>query len=155
MNTLLDDAESRIAAADAAGAVAALEQAEGAGLDGMEQISRAGYLWLNLGHYDAAERRFDEAVLATGAAGHFYYQCLAGRGAARFRTNRRDEGMADLVAAKALDPDQPLAYLLLGLALSDAGDKSAAVTELRDGVSRAPADARFTRALAVVAPNSP
>jgi len=149
VEALLQEAEDGFKARDPAGSLARLEQAEDLGLDGAEQISRAGYLWLNLGRHARAEKRLDEVILLAEPSSHYLYQALAGRGAARFRTNRRAEGMADLAAAKALDPDQPLAYLLLGLALSERGNRDGALREFRSGLAKTPTDERLRRALAL------
>jgi len=148
INELLGEAEGRVGALDAPGAIASLEQAEALDLDGPEQNSRSGYVWLKVGRYDQAERRFDQTV-APGES-RFLYQALAGRGAARFRLGRREEGLADIASARKLDPDQPLTYLLLGTALFDAGAKEAALRELRTGLKRTPTDERLKSTLQMV-----
>ncbi len=86
-------------------------------------------------------------ILLAEPSSHYLYQALAGRGAARLRLRRSGEGMADLAAAKALDPDQPLAYLLLGLALSERGNRDGALREFRSGLAKTPTDERLRRAL--------
>ena len=74
----------------------------------------------------------------------YQYQSLAARGAARYRLGRFDEGKADIDAAKQLDPSGAVAYLLHALALHDAGDREAAIQELRDGIKVAPEDKRLS-----------
>jgi tetratricopeptide (TPR) repeat protein len=147
VESLLQEAEDGFKARDAPGSLARLEQAEALGLDGAEQISRAGYLWLNLGRHARAEARLDEVILLAEPSSHYLYQALAGRGAARLRLRHPSEGLADLAAAKALDPDQPLAYLLLGLALSEVGDRAGALREFRAGLAKTPTDERLRRAI--------
>ena len=138
---LLLEAESRGQARDAEGSLAATHQAEALGLETAEQQSRTGYVLLNVGRYAEAEKHFDAAV--TKPSPNFLYQSLAGRGATRFRLGRREEGLADLTAAKKLYPDLPIAYLLYGLALYDAGEREAAFREFDEGLRVAPSDPRI------------
>jgi spermidine synthase len=140
---LLADSQGRARSVDAA--VASLKQAQDLGIHGADQASRAGYILLNIGRYAEAEKMFDEAVADPTSA--FYYQCLAARGAVRYRLGRRGEGTSDILAAKTIDPKEPLAYLLFGMALFDAGDREAAFRELRQGLAIAPDDERLAGTL--------
>jgi spermidine synthase len=141
----LNLAEEKGKAKDVDGSLAAVQQAEEAGIFGTEQHSRTGFILMNVGRYAEAERHFDQAV--SNPVSQFYYQALAARGAVRFRLGRRAEGAADILAAKTLDPGESLAYLLFGLALFDAGERDAAFRELRQGASIAPQDERVRSTL--------
>jgi spermidine synthase len=138
-------AEEKIRAGDGEGAIGALSKAESLGLQGAEESSRAGYVWLKVRHFADAERRLDAAYgEATGA---LRYRTLAGRGAARYSLGRKQEGLADLAAAKRLSPDDPLAYLLQGWAYREAGESDLARQELQEGLKKAPGDPRLIHAL--------
>jgi tetratricopeptide (TPR) repeat protein len=125
--------------------VTALDQARTLGIRGPDQFSRAGYILLNVGRYAEAEKMFDQAV--TDPSSTVYYQSLAARGAVRFRLGRREEAIADILAAKTLDPGEPLAYLLFGLALFDSGEREAAFQEIQGGLAVAPEDERLRSTL--------
>ena len=79
-------------------ALESLKQARDLGIHGADQSSRAGYILLNVGHYEEAEKMFDDAV--SDPASGVYYQSLAARGAVRYRLGRRAEGISDILAAK-------------------------------------------------------
>jgi tetratricopeptide (TPR) repeat protein len=142
---LLGFAEKRIEAGDVSGAVAALERAETLGLRGADQLSRAGFVLLQARRFADAEKRLD--VAASDAASASRYRSLAGRGAARYRLGRREEGLRDVASAKSLRPDDPLPYLLLALAYRDVEDAAAARREAEEGLRRSPGDARLIRLL--------
>jgi tetratricopeptide (TPR) repeat protein len=123
----------------------ALKQAEAKGLEGTDQLSRSGYVWLKVRHYAEAEKQLDQA--AADSASPVHYRALAGRGAARFHLGRREEGLKDIAAAKSISHQDPLAYLLLGLAYKDVGDLPAARRELQAGLKVAPGDPRLVHAM--------
>jgi tetratricopeptide (TPR) repeat protein len=135
-------AEARIASRDTEGAVAALAEAQTAGLVGSEEWVRAGMILLNAAHNVEAEQALDQAVSL--ADPRFQYQSLAARGASRYRLGRLDEGKADIDAAKQLDPSGALAYLLHAIALHDIGNGEAAIQELQEGMKVAPEDKRLS-----------
>ena len=145
VNGLLLLADARGKARDPEAAITALTQAQELGIRGPDQNSRAGYAFLNVGRYAEAEKYLDRA--ASEPSSSVYYQALAARGAARYRLGRREDGTSDILAAKTLDPGEPLAYLLFGLALFDAGQREAAFQELRAGLSVAPEDERLLSTL--------
>jgi len=138
-------AEERIRLGDGFGAMDALKQAEAKGLEGADQLSRSGYVWLKVRRYAEAEKQLDQA--AADSASPVHYRALAGRGAARLHLGRREEGLKDIAAAKSISPQDPLAYLLLGLAYKDVGDPAAARRELQAGLKVAPNDPRLVHAL--------
>jgi tetratricopeptide (TPR) repeat protein len=144
-DSLLVLAEERIRLGDGLGAMDALRQAEEKGLQGADQLSRSGYVWLKVRRYADAEKRLDQAAADPASAVH--YRALAGRGAARYHLGRREEGLKDIAAAKSISPSDPLAYLLLGLAYKDVGDLPAARRELQAGLKVAPNDPRLVHAL--------
>jgi len=145
VNGLLLLADARGKARDPEAAITALTQAQELGIRGPDQNSRAGYAFLNVGRYAEAEKYLDRAVSEPSSS--VYYQALAARGAARYRLGRREDGTSDILAAKTLDPGEPLAYMLFGLALFDAGQREAAFQELRAGLSVAPEDERLLSTL--------
>jgi len=159
VNGLLLLADARGKARDTEAALAAVNQALELGIRGPDQESRAGYALLNVGRYEEAEKHLDRA--ASDSSSSVYYQALAGRGAARYRLGRREDGTSDILAAKTLDPGEPLAYLLFALALFDTGQREAAFLELQAGLSVAPEDRsllstlEFLSSLPVPAPAGP
>ncbi len=144
----LAQAEERVLGGDAPGALAALERAEALGLRSAEENSRAGFVYLKVRRFAEAEKRLDAA--ASDPSSPLLYRSLAGRGAVRYRLGRRAEGLADIAAAKAMNPDDPLAYLLLGWAYREVNEPGLARRELEDGLRKAPGDPRLVRALAGV-----
>ena len=145
VNGLLLLADARARARDPEAALTALKQAQELGIRGPDQNSRAGYALLNVGRYEEAEKHLDRA--ASEPSSSVYYQALAGRGAARYRLGRLEDGTSDILAAKTLDPGEPLAYLLFALALFDTGRREAAFLELQAGLSVAPEDPRLLSTL--------
>jgi len=100
---------------------------------------------MNVGRYEEAGRQLSEAALDSSSP--VYYQALAARGAVRYRLRKRADGASDILAAKTLDPQEPLAYLLFGTALMDTGEREAAFLELQAGLSVAPEDERLKSTL--------
>jgi len=134
-------AEARVAVHDTPGAIAALAEAEAAGFVSSEEWARAGMIFLSAGRYAEAEQALDQAVSLGDP--RFQYQSLAARGASRYRLGRYEEGRSDIEAAKLLDPNGAIAYLLHALALHDVGDREAAIEELQAGMKVAPEDMRL------------
>ena len=113
------------------------------GLDGQEQFFRAGSLWLQVGRYADAEKRFDRALSSPSL--RFFYEALAGRGAARYGLGRHQEGLADMESAKAFDPERALAYALLSQAFALNGRREAALGEIRGGLEKDPENEMLLR----------
>jgi spermidine synthase/tetratricopeptide (TPR) repeat protein len=141
----LREAEESIRSGEGEAAMAALKLAESEGLQGSEQNSRAGFVWLKVRSFAHAERFLDLA--ASDASSPILYRSLAGRGSARYHLGRREEGLRDIRAAKAMKPGDPLAYLLLGLAYRDADEVASARRELQEGLKMAPGDPPLEHAL--------
>jgi len=138
--------EARVASHDLQGAVDSLADAIATGLVTSEEWARAGMVYLSAGQYAEAEQALDQAV-GLGDP-RFQYQSLAARGASRYRLGRTEEGLADITAAKQLDPQGAVAYLLHALVLHDTGDREAAIQELQEGIKAAPNDYRLSNYLA-------
>ncbi len=155
VDDLLQQAEQRLKEGDRGKAGAAVDRAEGLGLDSSTRQAHAGYILLSLGRPAEAEMRLDDALRDENAPPFLRYQALAGRGAARIRAGRRQEGLADLAAAEALDPDHPLAYLMLGRALASVGEKDSALRELSRGLERVPGDRSLRAALSQLGSGHP
>jgi spermidine synthase len=149
VNGLLLLADTRGKAKDTEAAITALKQAQELGIQGPDQNSRAGYALMNVGRYEEAEKHLDRA--ASDPSSSVYYQALAARGAVRFRLGRRADGTSDILAAKTLDPAEPLAYLLFALALFDTNQREAAFMELQAGLAVAPEDERLLSTLEYLA----
>jgi len=120
-----------------------LERVERIGLDGQEQFYRAGSGWGQAGRYAEAEKCFDRALSYPSL--QYFYAAHAGRGSARIRLGRPEDGFADLKVAKAFDPDRPLAYLIQSEALALLGETEAALQETRNGLARSPGNDMLIR----------
>jgi spermidine synthase len=143
VDALLDSTRSMVTAGDRQELVALLERVGRIGLDGQEQFFRAGSGWAQAGRYTDAERCFDQALSYPSL--QYFYGAHAGRGSARFRLGRPEEGIADLELARAFDPDRPLAYLALSDALASRGETPSALRVIRDGLERIPGNELLLR----------
>lgn len=83
-----------------------------------------------------AERRFDEALTADGALANAWL----GRGLCRVRQGRVEEGLQDLVAAAAVEPQRAVLRSYLGKAFAEAGRFPQATEELALARRLDPAD---------------
>jgi spermidine synthase len=134
----LDEAEASSKSQRLEAARHALDQAEALGFVSREEFFQAAVVALNLRLYDRAEPLFDKALSFLSAESP--YLSLVGRGASRVALGRRDEGLADIAAARTILPDDGLSYFYLGRALSDRGERDAALTEFLAGTKAAPWD---------------
>jgi spermidine synthase len=133
---LLDEAERSFQSHDLEAARIAIDKAEDLGLSTRSELFRAGTVAMNLRLYARAEPLLDRALALLSAESP--YLPLVGRGASRVALGRREAGLADIAAAKAILPDDGAAYFYLGRALTDAGDRDAALAEFRAGIKAAP-----------------
>ncbi len=138
-------AETRASVHDVEGASTALAEAEAAGLMTAEEWARAGLVHFTLLNFVEAERYLNQSVELNDP--RYLYQGLAARGAARFRLGRVEEARADVEAAKKVNPDGSLAYLLYASALFDAGQRDAAIQEIEAAIALAPEDLRLAATL--------
>jgi len=134
--------EARVSAHDPQQAVQFLADGLEADLLTSEEWARAGMVYMAAGQYAEAEQSLNQAIDLGDV--RFRYQSLAARGAARFHLGRIEEGKVDLAAAKEMDPEGAVAYLLGAQAMHDTGDHEAAIAELRVGVKVAPQDLRLS-----------
>lgn len=110
---------------------------------GWETIAPA---YVMLGRYDEAERAWTRAMIAGGVTA----ERLAARGEARVLANDGTVGpgaKADLEKAVELDPKEPRAQFLLGLAELDAGEREAGLNRWKALLAGAPADAAWAPAV--------
>lgn len=112
-------------------------------VEGWESIAPAYVL---LGRYDDAVRAWTRAMLAGGVTA----ERLAARGEARVLANEGTVSAgarADLEKAVELDPGEPRAQFLLGMAELDGGDREAALARWKALVAGAPQDAQWVPAI--------
>lgn len=110
---------------------------------GWETIAPA---YVMLGRYDEAVRAWTRAMIAGGMTA----ERLAARGEARVLANEGSVGAgarADLEKAIELEPMEPRAQYLLGLADLEAGNREAALTRWKTLLASAPADAAWAPAV--------
>ena len=138
-------AETRAAVQDVQGASTALMEAEAAGLMTAEEWARAGLVHFSLLNFVEAERFLNQSVELNDP--RYLNQGLAARGAARFRLGRPEEARADVEAAKKVNPDGSLAYLLYAAALFDAGQREESIRQLEEAIAVAPEDLRLAETL--------
>ena len=138
-------AETRVAVNDAQGAANAIAEAEAAGLMTAEEWARAGLIQFSLLNFGEADRFLDQSVELNDP--RFLYQALSARGAARLRLGRAEEAKSDVEAAKQINPDGSLAYVLYASALFDLGRREEAIREIEQAIAVAPEDLRLTATL--------
>lgn len=110
---------------------------------GWETIAPA---YVMLGRYEEAVRAWTRAMIAGGVTA----ERLAARGEARVLANDGTVGAgakADLEKAIELEPMEPRAQYLLGLAELDEGNREAALTRWKALLASAPADAPWAPAI--------
>lgn len=112
-------------------------------VEGWETIAPA---YLMLGRYEEAVRAWTRAMIAGGVTA----ERLAARGEARVLANEGTVGAgarADLEKAAELDPLEPRAQFLLGMAELDEGNREAALTRWKALLAAAPAGAPWVPAI--------
>ena len=107
-------------------AKAALERALELSPRNAQAMALRGFLLAAENRIPAAITAFNEAIAMDGALGNAWL----GRGLCRIRRGQAAEGLADLEAAAALEPNRALLRSYLGKAFSHAGNHAQATSEL-------------------------
>lgn len=96
-----------------------------------------GETLLRMGRLEAGLRSFDEAVArASGDRERAAY--MANRGGLLIEMGRPERAVGDLARAVELDPENPRAWILLGLARKRSGDATGALRDIEKGLTHHP-----------------
>lgn len=143
LDELLRQGQARVAAGDAAGAIAAYQQAAQIDPQNARIFSGMGYLYIQQGNYTEAVTAYRRALTLDRGNLAFRY----GLAHSLFHSNQGTEALAIYREILASHPREANAYLGIGSIQLQQGDEAAALATYRELVRLAPGNAKAYEAL--------